>query len=156
MVLDPLTALGLASNVVQLVDYSLKLVSRGNALYKSKDGALLENREMEMIADDLARLTGRLHGSLANACKISVLTADEVELKTLSEACEAVAQELLHALDNLKVKRKPQRWKSFRKALASVWDKEKIDNIVERLSKFRAQLDTHVLLSLRLDSPVAD
>lgn len=149
MVLDPLSALGLASNVVQFVDFSWKLLSSGSALYHSTDGALLENREMEMIADDLSQLTHRLHNSLVVTRKSALLTESEKELMNLSQACEAVAKELLTTLDKLKVKGKRQRWTSFLAALRTVWTKEKVDAIRCRLKEFRSELDTHVLVSLR-------
>ena len=149
MVLDPLSALGLAGNVIQLVDFSWKLLSRTNSLYKASDGASLENREMGMIANDLSRLTNRMHVSLQVTTRSAMLTADEEGLRDLSEACEGVARELLAALDKLRAKGKHQKWESFRKALVAVWSKEKVADIMERLSAFRSQLDTHVLLSLR-------
>ena len=149
MVLDPLSALGLASNVIQVIDFSWKLVDRGNALYKSSDGASIENREVEMIADDLSRLANRLHTSLTETEKSAMLTAGEESLRDLSKKCEVVARELITALDRLKVKKKHRRCESFRKALITVWGREEIENIASRLSALRAQLDTHVLLSLR-------
>lgn len=124
-------------------------MSSSRAIYQSADGALLENRELEMIADDLSRLTCHLHSSLEATGKSSLLTASEKELRDLSQACEAVAKELLAAVDRLKVKGKRQKWGSFLAALRTVWSKEKVDTIKQRLREFRSQLDTRVLLSLR-------
>ena len=39
MVLDPLTAIGLAGNIVQFVDFSSKIVGKANKIYESVDGA---------------------------------------------------------------------------------------------------------------------
>jgi hypothetical protein len=152
MVLDPLSALGLASNVVQFVDFSWKLLSSGNTIYHSKNGALLENQEVEMIADDMSQLTHRLHKSLVLTRKSALLTEAEKELMSLSQACEAVAKELLAALDKLKIKGKRHRWNSFLGALMTVWTEDKVAAIRRRLEEFRSQLDTHVLMSLRFIS----
>jgi hypothetical protein len=46
--------------------------------------------------------------------------AGDKALKTLSNSCNAVAAELLGALEKLKVQGEPGKWKSMRKALRSV------------------------------------
>jgi hypothetical protein len=51
--LDPLTALSLAGNIVQFVDFSTKLLAKGHELYKSADGTSVGYSELEAIAKDL-------------------------------------------------------------------------------------------------------
>jgi hypothetical protein len=50
MLPDPVAALGLAANIFQFVEQGCKLVSKGKQLYKSADGALKENVDIEIIA----------------------------------------------------------------------------------------------------------
>lgn len=50
MVLDPVSALGIAANVLQFVDVASKVVSRSTQYYKSFDGSLLEYAELAAIA----------------------------------------------------------------------------------------------------------
>ena len=45
--LDPLTAIGLASAIVQFVDYGSKVIGMASEMYKSADGALKDNAELE-------------------------------------------------------------------------------------------------------------
>ena len=49
--LDPLTALSLAGNVVQLVDFSAKVVSESRQIYQV--GSVIQNDELEIISNDL-------------------------------------------------------------------------------------------------------
>lgn len=41
--LDPLTALGVASSIIQLVDFGRKLVSQTQETYHTANGATIEN-----------------------------------------------------------------------------------------------------------------
>ncbi|PVH84734.1 hypothetical protein DL98DRAFT_584281 [Cadophora sp. DSE1049] len=55
--MEAFAALGLAAAVIQFVDFSSKLVSKGQQLYHSTDGALLENTEMEEASKRLDKVT---------------------------------------------------------------------------------------------------
>lgn len=151
MALDPLTALSLAATVVQFVDFSCKLLSKGHEIYASADGASVGNREVELIAKDLRNLNARLNGSVATRRATNPnLTNSEKALVDLSLNCSAVADELLVVLDQLKVQgNSNRRWKSFRQALQSLLKKGKVDEINLRLQAIRQELTFHVLVSLR-------
>lgn len=51
---DPLSALGVASAIVQMVDFGAKLFSKSAKLYKSADGSLPTNVELSSIVEDLS------------------------------------------------------------------------------------------------------
>ena len=151
MVLDPLTALGLTSNLLQLVDVSIKLVSKGRSIHGSAHGTLVENSELELVANDLARLISQ---TAADSAKVSGLPQKEIgslenAFGELSRSSGDVAEELLQKLEKLKVEGKHRRWKSFRQALKSVWTREEINALANRLANLRAQLDSRILFSLR-------
>ncbi len=59
--MDPLTALGLASNVLQFVDFVAKLVSTGVEVAGSVQGASEETVDLEKIYKSLQALSSRLH-----------------------------------------------------------------------------------------------
>lgn len=147
--LDPLTALSLAGNIIQFVDFSTKLVVKGREQYKSADGASVGDAELEAIAKDLQGVNHRLTSSLQIA-HARTLTASDEALHKLSEQCSSVAEELIHILDKLKVHgTSNRRWKSFRKALKSLMKKEEVDAIAKRLQHFRDELNIHILVSMR-------
>lgn len=147
--LDPLTALGVVSNAAQLVELSSRIVSRSHEIFKSTDGALAENIELEAITSGLLRTNDLLGRSLESDELHRPLTDEERELKATCEGCENVGIELISALQKLKVEGRHGKWKSFRQALKSVWNKDEIDDLTDRLEGFRKQLDTHILVSLR-------
>jgi len=142
--LDPLTALSIAGNIVQFIDFSIKLVAKGNEVYNSEDGTSIGNAELEVIAKDLQEINCRLQGAPDTG------TAEDEALHKLAEQCEAVARELLQALEKLTVQGTAnRRWNSVRQALKGLMRRDEVDAIVLRLQRFREELNLHILVSMR-------
>lgn len=60
MAIGALDAVSLAAAVIQMVEFSCKLVFKDNELYQSTDGTLVENRELASVAQNLRRLGKRI------------------------------------------------------------------------------------------------
>jgi hypothetical protein len=152
--LDPLTALGVAGNLLQIIDFGFLLVTDGNQIYHSAAGALDENKAADELAQDLQTLTKRLLDSQAEWTKArgdAPLEPDEVRLRNICERCSEIAVELQTQLHKLKRQdgTKHRRLKSYKSALISVWRKDQIEAIVTRLARYQQELDTHILIGLR-------
>jgi len=139
--MESLAAFNIVCNVVQFVDFGGQLISKSVQLYQSTDGVLTENINTEAATIRLIQLNSKLEHA-ANA-------AGDKALVALCRSCGTVAVELLGALDKLKVHGEKQKWKSMRKALRSLWTKDKIQDIEKRLASFREQLNLHVTVDLR-------
>ena len=114
MPLDPVTALSLASNVIQFVDFGSKLLSKTRELHKSTTGALSEDIELEIITDDLKVLSSQLQFPQSSQVYGHDLDESENSLVALSVKCTAISEELLGALNQLKVgDGLNNRWRSF-------------------------------------------
>jgi hypothetical protein len=147
MVLDPISALGLAGNVVQFVEFCGNVVSESRRNYRSTTDTSLENTELESIAEDLRRLTTQLHSSDGDR---AISAAGDQELTKLLVSCNEVADELLRAVELLKVKQGPHRkWNSFRQAFLSVLSKDKLARLQSRLAAIREQITLHLVSSIR-------
>jgi len=148
--LDPLSAVGVVGNIVQFIDFSGNLISKSVEIYRSIDGALAEHVDTETAAKHLIFLSDKLRKNDARQ-SLSTKTGRDGKLKELCDACESVAKDLLEALDKVKVdgKGKREQWKSIRKALRSVWSKEQIQELAQRLDNLRAGLNLHVVADLR-------
>ena len=145
--LDPLTALSVAGTIVQFVDFSSKLLAKSREIYESASGASIDNNQLEAIAKDLEGLNARLRKPLPSQ---QSLDDSDISLVKLGEQCAGVAAELIHALEELKVRGTTHlRWKSFRKALKSVRKREEVEAITLRLQNFREELNLHILVNLR-------
>ena len=159
--IDPLAALGLAGNVLQLIDFSFKLVSEGNKLYRSASGTLEENKAAEDLANDLSSLTtgvSQLQNKWIEAHGNASLEPDEIQLRNICDRCTEIATELNLQLQKLKIEdgAKHRKLKSYKQALVLVWRKDAIDQVANRLEKYRQELNTQVLFGLRKSAEQAD
>lgn len=147
MVLDPLSAIGLAGNIVQFIDFSCNILSESRKTYRSATGTSTENVELENVAESLRQFTAQLQTS-ANG-QTPHPGANQAFEKVL-ESCRGVADELLHAIERLKVQDGPhRRWRSFRQALITLWRKEELSGMEKRLSFLREQVTLHLVSSVR-------
>ena len=55
-IMEALTALSVASSVIQFVDFGCKLLSQSRQLYKSAEGILTENVDIEILTQDLINM----------------------------------------------------------------------------------------------------
>ena len=103
--MEALAVVGVVSSIVQLVNFSSKILSTGIELYKSADGVLANNMTVEQVTKDLIALDKSLNESIRATAESSCLT-DETALKSLAEKCKEVSAELLGRLESLKISEK--------------------------------------------------
>ncbi|KAI9862929.1 MAG: hypothetical protein M1813_004102 [Trichoglossum hirsutum] len=139
--MEVLAAVGLAGNIIQFIDFGGRLISKTVEIQKSGTGALAENINIEAATNDLTLLSTKFHDS-ANS-------TSDTALRELCQSCNATAVELLTVLDSVKAHGGQNKWKSFRKALRSVWSKEDIALLEQRLARFRDELNLRVTMDLR-------
>ena len=142
--MDPLSALSVAASAVQFVDFSSRLVAGSLELHNSATGQLEEHIDLEHVTKNLDKLTTDLYCSLS----LDTLTENEQRLHELCRNCHGTAIELSKALDKLKAQR-GSKWESVVKALRSIWSREKIETLRERLDKHRQELILLILVMLR-------
>ena len=148
--MDPITAMGVAGNVVQFVDFAFTLISKSRKIYKSHSGMLDDHLSVKTIADDLSSISFRLGHSLrALPGNNGQLSDAELALDKISKCCAEEAQKLLSALKHLELNGKHDHWKSFKIALKTMWSPDEIDDLLKRLDGFRKALDTRILVTLR-------
>ncbi len=151
--LDPLTALSVASSVIQFVDFGVKLVSDGAELYEK--GRLGNNNELELITKDLTRLTEDIATSTQPGQTHSGKppSKDEHALRELATSCKKIGEQLLDLLESLKVEKSGKMLEdgvaSFRKALRNARKKGQIQNVEKRLKKMEDQLNINILALIR-------
>jgi hypothetical protein len=141
MSLEALAAIGLASNILQFIDFAAKLVSKGNRIRKSTSGALPENDDLETTSKRLRKLADELY-------KVSSDPTNHA-LQTISLVCMKASEDLIDKLASLKSRGEISRFRSYRQALKCVWNKHEINAMSGRLNLFRAELTTFLLISLK-------
>ncbi|KAK9778635.1 putative NACHT domain-containing protein [Seiridium cardinale] len=94
--MDPVTAFGIASNVIALIDFASKLVSKTYRICFGTGTNLEQNGIFEGIAKDLTELANEsVHWTSSNARE--KLSTAERQLDTLSREAQAVSKRLLSA-----------------------------------------------------------
>ena len=146
--MDPFSALGLASNVIQFVDFGSRLLSKSQELYKSADGVTNVNRDLETITKDLTRVCSSLIQPEQYINKEQA-SDPEIALIPLCRSCKELGDELLLVLQTLKVKGRHQKWNTVRQALRTAWKESRILSYERRLGDFRSQIVTHLISIIR-------
>ena len=139
--MDAFATIQIVSSIIQLVDFGTKCVSKSVELYSSADGVLVENATIEKAATHLTNLNEKV--------KDAQLSKSDQALQDLCKDVAQVSSELLDVLDGLKVKGTKTKWKSLRKAIKSVWGKEKVKELEEMLAGFRDTLNLHICVEMR-------
>lgn len=153
MGLDPLSALSLVGTIVQFVDFGSKLVSRSQELYRSANGSLSVNEELDLATQTLIKLVAKLLRYHKPDELPESNTGDYQSLVNLCESCTQVAEEILAKLKRLKISGKPRRWKSIQQAVKSCWTERELDVLFQRLATMREALETHIVVELRWVRP---
>ncbi|KAI3336506.1 hypothetical protein HD806DRAFT_542402 [Xylariaceae sp. AK1471] len=140
--MESLVALGLASNIVQFVDFASKLVANTRTLYKSASQASTSSYVLRDIGSDLERLS--------DAVTVPHSSADE-DLKQLAQRAKEVAKDLLALLDDLKIKGRKTKWKSFLLAAKEVRSQESVASITNSITALQGQMTLHLQFRIKND-----
>ena len=164
MALEGIAALGVASNIVQFVEFGCRLFSESKELYRSSNGQANEAAELEKITRSLGRLSDNLivehslwkqppsndfniefEERLENILPIQPANArteycDETDLVLIATDCKKVAVELSEALNQLRVTNSRKKWQCFRVTLKRIWKPQRIYDMSRRMELFSSQM----------------
>lgn len=143
--MDPLSTLSLACNIVQIVDFSTKVVKACRKIYK--DGSLSENDSIAEMAGHLANLQSDLD------VPSQQVSAD---LLDLSRKCSVTATEIIKELEDLKVKQPGKGLYLISSTFKTLRKKSTIEKIWKRLGDYKSALDSHILIDLRCATILLD
>ena len=80
--MEAIAAFALACNVVQVVDFSLKIVSKYKEIYN--EGTTLGHQDLDYKAKHLAEMSEKLNESILNIRTTKPLTKDNSDLQDLA------------------------------------------------------------------------
>ncbi|EXJ89168.1 hypothetical protein A1O3_02232 [Capronia epimyces CBS 606.96] len=171
--MDPFTALGVAANVAQFVDFGIRLMKSANDIrHGSRTNTGLF--EIRQHMDDLSMIYSNLKSQLGGLQDDPTLQTSDQALLNLASACKKDAEALLSSfapiLPDLNtaiaasqtgiVKKKmlsaarPHRneaerlFTSFCMAFMLLWKRKEIAEVIERLDRYRAQLNLRTVTVL--------
>lgn len=131
--MEPLAALSLTSNIVQIVDFGFKVALKCRELYKN--GETAENKDIEVMAKRLINLCADLHISeITNDPQIQMnLEEDERAIQELAQSCSETAKDLIAEIVHLKIDRYHKKSGTIRKTFKAIRVSSKIKDIQMRL-----------------------
>jgi hypothetical protein len=146
--MDPLSALGLAGNVVQFVQFATSLFKGTKQIYLSASGISDDHESLEDIYEKLLVFCTELE---AGSCQAiggdGVLTSDLQEnspspITELASRCAQDCRQLLKSIDSLRVKSSsgPRFWRCLRVALMEVLKVGEMDKLQERITSYQRQM----------------
>ena len=147
--MDPLSAVSLASAVIQIVDFSTKVLSRTKEIYTSTDDTFQNATSLEDATANINELLVELEDKTSVNHGKSGRQAADKQLVRLAQDSIDIANTLRTTLDGLRHKRHGGKRNAFDQGLRSVLQQKKIVDIADRLDAIRKQVDTAILFSLR-------
>lgn len=141
MVLEPLTAIGLAGNIVQFVDFTGKIVAKSLKLYRSSPGEPGDNASLEQVTGELRSLTKGLTIRFTPPGN----SGPDAGILSVARACRTEAEKLLSVLEKLKIKHGSRVLQSAHQALADEWKKDTIEELRTNLGRLQTQLLLHLV-----------
>lgn len=148
--MEAIAAVGLAANVLQFVDYVHALVSDANQAYRSVSGSSTKSLELKLVAESLNDLSEKLILAERNASDASATLGTTGKICNIATSIQAISRELLAVLEQLRIRDGSHRkWRTFRHALDSIWQRSKISAMQSQLGELRSQLSIHVVSQIR-------
>ena len=155
--LDPLTALGVASNILSFIDFGVKLASGAIGIYGSIEGASKDNMALEAITRDLSEMSDDL-GQNARMLKRMRVGTNRVSQATMSQVppllqlashCNQLADNLINTLEKLKVKGSFKAMKSGAATLKTLLKADEIAALQRSLNDARSQMTIRITILIR-------
>lgn len=133
--MDALSAIGLVSNIVQLVDFSSRIIHGAYEIYVSSTGATEENHSLEATIKEMKNFSVKL------AQKDALKSGEERAVGRLADECRILSTQILELLEKVKPKDVSSKRQSLWAALKNKYhEKEKIE-LERRLDGCRSQLE---------------
>ncbi|RDL38738.1 uncharacterized protein BP5553_03078 [Venustampulla echinocandica] len=146
--MDPLSALSVAGCVVQFIDFTCKVVSKSYQLYRTPDGVLQEDLELEAIAGNFRHLTSRVTKALPSYLELREQTPDVVAFLYMVQQCRETSSKLINVIETIRRSGKSGKWNSFRQALVSVWKEDEVNQLTQRMDRLRQSMVLNLVFAM--------
>jgi len=153
--MDPLSALGLAANILQFVQFAFGILTNAQRIHLLGPSPSAEEQHVEGIHARLLDFSTLLQGmpqSYNEGEAIFQSSRYSLALAKLVEECREHCEKLLAITRKLHVKdgTKVRWWKSFEKALYETWKKEDIESLNSRIRDCQTEIVMHLCHISRL------
>ncbi|KAL9619550.1 MAG: hypothetical protein Q9160_005826 [Pyrenula sp. 1 TL-2023] len=144
--LEPLSAFSLACNVLQIVEYGAKILTKTIEYRNAADGTLAEHQNLFDVLQSLKGLNVDIQASMPRPSDGEEQSAAGSRLTAANEDCLRLSEDFVNFLDRLKVYDTRSMLESVRLSIKSVWYKERLENMKNALSQARDNLNIAFLV----------
>ncbi|KAH7145540.1 hypothetical protein B0J13DRAFT_607193 [Dactylonectria estremocensis] len=142
--MDPISALSLASNIVQFIDFSSKLIKTAAEVRRSASGATGELDDVAAMGENLQLLLRGLRTPRVPASA----PEDAQRLAALASKCGSVCMELETLVKKIKRKGSTSGAGGFRVAWRVMNQSGKLTSLEKRLDSYRSQILSHIVVMM--------
>ena len=137
---ESIVALGLAANVVQFIEFGSRLAAQFWSFYRSGSSGAHFHPDLDQINIDLQRVLTGLQVPLNQT---------DSGVEQLVQDCHKISVELDAILRSLSEVKISSARDALKAAFKAVWKEDEIKAFQDRLDRFRAQLNLHLLTIIR-------
>ena len=148
--MDPVTIFGLVCGIVQIVDFSVKVLFTSKELYDR--GSLAEHADVDFMSVQLTNLRSDLITKRHENSGFPEEAGRQAILE-LARRCSQTALELHETLEKLKPARKGSKREAFKKSLKTIRIKRDLDKLGKDLDSYQKALNTKLLINFKYVLP---
>lgn len=132
--MDPFTALGAATNALQLFEVGWKLISTAKSIYRSSEGL---SERCQLLRDEVERI------SLLNN---AIIVRDDFpeQLQRMIETGKIIAVDLRDILSKLKAPEQHKKWNSLGIAVKELWVGRALSELSDRLRRLQRNATEYI------------
>lgn len=145
MAMDPLSALGLTSAILQIIDFSAKLISGAAEIYSSASGTTIAFEDSDRTIESLRNLTRRLDVRTSGG----PLSREDRRLLEIKDGCEVLSRDVQAIISAIRPKNPGSRRESLLASWKTMRRKGKLKTLEERLDRHRAQVQEYLMAAMR-------
>jgi hypothetical protein len=154
--MDPLSALGISTAVVQFASFTSDLISKAKEVHASAKGCTEKILTLQTVYAQLQDLSSSLEASSRRDPKLELVEGTSAfvthifAINDLARLCKEDCDRLLWATRKLQGNEgSKNRWQSFRIALRTLWKTNDIADLEQRLHHTQSTLTLHLCASIR-------
>lgn len=150
--MDPASAFSVAAAAIQFIDFSTRLISKSREIKNSINGMTVEHAQIRAATDNITDQCKTLSRHVGRGSSQAQPLPGEETLIEIVRQCSKFAEELRIVLNELRMHKPGNKFKSFRQAIKCLWSKDRISDMRSTLNDLRSLLMVSLLIVMRFVS----